>query len=83
MKSAKVYKIAMSKLPETQVKVPNQKGFVSVPQAATITNSTRQAVWRNIQRGAIPAFLVGNRYVVPYASVRILLRRRIAEGRMA
>lgn len=50
--------------------------FVSVPEAASHAEITRQAMWRNVQRGSIVATRIGNRYLVPMSQVRALIRRR-------
>lgn len=53
--------------------------LLSIPQVAEATGTTRQAVWRNVQRGSLMALKVGNRYIVPYSElVRMQQRRKVA-----
>ena len=55
--------------------------LLSVAQAAQILRITRQAVFELVQRGRIPATMVGHRYVIDCRDVELYQRQKEARKR--
>ncbi len=56
------------------------KKYVSVAEAATMLNKTRQWIWLLIISGKLDAEKVGGRYIIPVGSLNQYIENNINKG---
>jgi len=56
------------------------KKYVSVAEAATMLNKTRQWVWLLVISGRLDAEKVGGRYIIPVVSLTEYIENNINKG---